>query len=87
MARISSGGLGMGDVRLAGLRGLYLGWLGWPVVVAGFFLGCLLQAVVGLTLLAARRVDRRTGLPFGPALLGGALAAALLAGDWVLLLP
>ncbi|GGL65399.1 prepilin peptidase [Modestobacter marinus] len=87
MALISPSGLGMGDVKLAGLLGLYLGWLGWPVVVAGFFLGFLLQAVVGLTLLAARRVDRRTGLPFGPALLGGALAAALLAGDWVLLLP
>jgi leader peptidase (prepilin peptidase)/N-methyltransferase len=87
MALAAPSGLGMGDVKLAGLLGLYLGWLGWPVVLVGFLLGFLLQAVVGLALLAARRVGRRTGLPFGPALLGGALVAALLTEDWVLLLP
>ncbi|MCZ2836799.1 prepilin peptidase [Modestobacter sp. VKM Ac-2985] len=86
MALISPSGLGMGDVKLAALLGLYLGWLGWPVVLAGVFLGFLLQAVVGLALLATRRVGRRTGLPFGPALLTGALVAALLAEDWVLTL-
>ncbi|MGY5884688.1 prepilin peptidase [Modestobacter lacusdianchii] len=84
MALISPSGLGMGDVKLAALLGLYLGWLGWSVVLAGFFVGFLLQALVGLGLLAARRVDRSTGLPFGPALLVGALLAALLAGEWAL---
>ncbi|WP_308127937.1 A24 family peptidase [Modestobacter italicus] len=84
MALVSPSGLGMGDVKLAGLLGLFLGWLGWPVVLAGFFLGFLLQALVGLGLLAARRVGRSTGLPFGPALLVGALLAALLSGEWAL---
>jgi leader peptidase (prepilin peptidase) / N-methyltransferase len=83
LALISPHGMGMGDVKLAGLLGLYLGWLGWPVVLTGLFLGFVLQAVVGLVLLAARRVDRKAGLPFGPALLAGTLAAALLSEPWV----
>jgi leader peptidase (prepilin peptidase)/N-methyltransferase len=84
LALISPRGMGMGDVKLAGLLGLYLGWLGWPVLLTGLFLGFVLQAVVGLALLAARRVDRKAGLPFGPALFAGALGAALLGGGWAL---
>ena len=82
LALINPRGLGMGDVKLAGLLGPYLGWLGWPVLLTGLFLGFLAQAVVGLALLAVRRAGRSTELPFGPALLAGALAAALLAGTW-----
>jgi leader peptidase (prepilin peptidase) / N-methyltransferase len=85
MALIAPSGMGMGDVKLAGLLGLMLGWLGWPAVVLGFLLGFLAQAVVGLALLAVRKAGRRTDLPFGPALLCGALAAALVAGDWAAL--
>ena len=75
-------GLGIGDVKLAGLLGLLLGWLGWGVVLAGFLLGFFVQAVLGLVLMALGRAGRRTELPFGPALAGGALAAAVLAGTW-----
>ena len=82
LALVNPRGLGMGDVKLAGLLGLYLGWLGWPVLLTGLFLGFLAQAVVGLALLAVHRAGRSTELPFGPALLAGALAAALLAGTW-----
>jgi leader peptidase (prepilin peptidase)/N-methyltransferase len=85
MALIAPSGMGMGDVKLAGLIGLVLGWLGWPVVLLGFLLGFLVQAVVGLALLAVRRAGRRTELPFGPALLAGALVAALISGDWAAL--
>lgn len=85
MALLAPSGLGMGDVKLAALLGLVLGWFGWSVVLLGFFLGFVLQAVVGLVLLAARRAGRDTDLPFGPALLTGALAAVLLAGDWAAL--
>ena len=35
MALISPSGLGMGDVKLVAFTGLYLGWLGWPSVIAG----------------------------------------------------
>jgi leader peptidase (prepilin peptidase)/N-methyltransferase len=81
MALITPSGLGMGDVKLVALTGLYLGWLGWPSVITGLFLGFLVQAVLGLVLLAARRTGLRGELPFGPALLAGALASALL-GTW-----
>ncbi len=82
MALISPAGLGMGDVKLAGLLGLLLGWLGWSVVLLGLLLGFLAQAVLGLVLLAVRRAGRDTELPFGPALAAGALTAAVLAGTW-----
>ncbi len=82
MALVSPAGMGMGDVKLAGLLGLLLGWLGWPVVLTGLLLGFVAQAVLGLALIALRRAGRDTELPFGPALAGGALAAAVLAGTW-----
>jgi leader peptidase (prepilin peptidase)/N-methyltransferase len=76
MALVSPAGMGMGDVKLAGLLGLLLGWLGWPVVVAGFLLGFVLQAVLGLALMVLRRAGRDTELPFGPALVLGTAVAA-----------
>lgn len=71
--------LGFGDVKLAAVLGLPLGWLGWPDLWLGLLLPHLLQGVLVLALLAARRVRRDTALPFGPALLTGAWLAALLA--------
>ena len=73
-------GLGWGDVKLAGILGLYLGWLGLAAVAAGLFLGYLLAAVAGLALIAAGRASRKTQLPFGPFLLAGTLAAIMLSG-------
>ena len=43
-------GLGWGDVKLSGILGLYLGWLGPGALLAGLFLGYLLAAVAGLGL-------------------------------------
>jgi leader peptidase (prepilin peptidase)/N-methyltransferase len=80
LALVSPSGLGMGDVKLAALLGLQLGWLGWPAVLLGLLLGFLGQALIGLALLAGRRVGLRDQLPFGPALLVGAFLAALLTG-------
>jgi len=74
------GGLGGGDVKLAGLVGLALGWLGWPSLVAGAALGFVLSAAVSLALLAARRITLRSSISFGPYLLGGALIAVLASG-------
>ncbi len=73
-------GLGWGDVKLAGILGLYLGWLGLAAVAAGLFLGYLLAAVAGLGLIAAGRASRKTQLPFGPFLLAGTLATIVLSG-------
>jgi leader peptidase (prepilin peptidase)/N-methyltransferase len=78
MALLAPGQLGMGDVKLAALLGLALGWLGWPAVLLGVLASFVAQAAVALALLAARRVTLRSALPFGPAmLLGAALAVAL----------
>jgi leader peptidase (prepilin peptidase) / N-methyltransferase len=81
LALIAPAGLGMGDVKLAGLLGLYLGWLGWSAVVVGAVAGFVVQAVVALVLLAARRVGLKGEIPFGPAMLAGA-ALAILGASW-----
>ncbi|MGY2129216.1 prepilin peptidase [Blastococcus sp. SYSU DS0617] len=75
LALISPSALGMGDVKLAALLGLYLGWLGWDAVLLGAAAGFVVQAVLALLLLATRRVGLRGELPFGPAMLLGAAVA------------
>jgi leader peptidase (prepilin peptidase) / N-methyltransferase len=72
LALIAPSGLGMGDVKLAGLLGLYLGWVGWGAVVFGAAAGFVVQALAALLLLATRRIGLREELPFGPAMLAGA---------------
>jgi leader peptidase (prepilin peptidase)/N-methyltransferase len=79
-ALIYPAGIGWGDVKLSGLLGLYLGWLGVGALVAGLFAGYLLAAVAGLALLATGRASRKSLLPFGPFLLVGTLIAILLSG-------
>lgn len=71
--------LGFGDVKLAAVLGLPLGWLGGSSVALGLLLPHLLHGAVVLALLAAGRVRRDTPLPLGPALLTGAWLAALTA--------
>jgi len=80
LAFVYPAGMGFGDVKLAGVLGLYLGWLGWGEVVVGTFLGFLLGAVVGVGLMLLGRAGRRTALPFGPFMLVGALLGVLLGG-------
>lgn len=75
LALVAPSGLGMGDVKLAALLGLYLGWLGWDVVVLGAAAGFVVQAVLALLLLATRRIGLKGELPFGPAMLLGAAVA------------
>jgi leader peptidase (prepilin peptidase) / N-methyltransferase len=75
LALVSPSGLGMGDVKLAALVGLYLGWIGWGAVVVGAAAGFVVQALIALVLLAGRRIGLRGELPFGPAMLLGAAVA------------
>jgi leader peptidase (prepilin peptidase) / N-methyltransferase len=73
-------GMGFGDVKLAGVLGLYLGWLGWGELAVGAFLGFLLGGAWGVALLVARRASRKSAIPFGPFMLGGALVAVFVGG-------
>jgi leader peptidase (prepilin peptidase)/N-methyltransferase len=77
LAWIYPAGMGLGDVKLAGVLGLYLGWLGWGSLLAGGFLGFFLGAVVGVGLMIAKRAGRKSRIPFGPFMLAGALLAIL----------
>lgn len=65
-------GLGYGDVRLAGVLGLALGWLGWGELLVGLYAGFLLGGVGG-GLLSMLKVVERKAFPFGPFMVVGAL--------------
>jgi leader peptidase (prepilin peptidase) / N-methyltransferase len=71
-------GMGFGDVKLAGVLGMYLGYLGWGHLFAGTFLAFLLGGLWSIALLAARRGTLKSSIPFGPFMLAGAAAAMLL---------
>jgi leader peptidase (prepilin peptidase)/N-methyltransferase len=68
-------GMGFGDVKLAGVLGAYLGWLGWGPLVVGLFLGFFAGGVVGIGLLATKRAGRKSQVPYGPFMLFGALVS------------
>jgi leader peptidase (prepilin peptidase)/N-methyltransferase len=74
---VSPRGMGMGDVKLAFVLGLYLGWLGWGEVFLGLFLGFFLGAVIGIVLIAAKLRTRKDHVPFGPFLAAGTLIAVI----------
>jgi leader peptidase (prepilin peptidase)/N-methyltransferase len=76
-------GMGFGDVKLAGLCGLVLGWRGFGFVAIGLFGAFVLGAVVGVALMAGRRAERRSHIAFGPFLCTSALAVALAGGPLV----
>jgi len=80
LALIRPGQLGGGDIKLAGVVGLALGWLGWPVLIDGAALGFVLSAVASVALLAVRRLKLHGAISFGPFLFGGALLAMLASG-------
>lgn len=72
---ISPRGMGMGDVKLAFVLGLFLGWLSWGHVALGLFLGFLLGAIVGGALVVTGSRGRRDAVPFAPFLAAGTLLA------------
>lgn len=78
IALISGGGLGAGDVRLAGVLGLALGWRGWQTLIVGALLGLVYAGLAGLIMILLRRATCHTCVPLGPALIGGAFTALLI---------
>jgi leader peptidase (prepilin peptidase)/N-methyltransferase len=79
VALVSPAGMGMGDVKLAGLIGMVLGSLGWKYVLVAAAGGALLGGVGGVVALLLGR-SRKDTIPFGPFLAVGAILAALFAG-------
>ncbi|ALE05104.1 hypothetical protein AL755_05745 [Arthrobacter sp. ERGS1:01] len=71
-------GMGFGDVKLAGVLGLYLGFLSWHHVLLGAAAGFVVGGLWGVALIVARRGTAKSSIPFGPSMMTGALAAMLL---------
>ncbi len=74
-------GMGFGDVKLALLMGLFLGWIApdgmraFTLVLFALMIGCLLGVVVGGVLALVRR--KNAAFPFGPALAASTIVAVL----------
>ncbi|QAY72264.1 prepilin peptidase [Agromyces protaetiae] len=77
IALLSPRSMGMGDVKLAALIGLLLGWLGLTAWLVGLVAAFLVGGVVALVALALRRVTLKGSIPFGPAMLAGGLIGVL----------
>jgi leader peptidase (prepilin peptidase)/N-methyltransferase len=71
LALVYPRGMGMGDVKMGGMLGAFLG----PYVALAVFLGSLVGAVTGGLLMAAGKMRRRRDLPFGVFLAFGGLVA------------
>lgn len=72
--------MGLGDVALAPVLGLVLGWLGWGASATGLMGGFVIGALVGVVLLASGRAGARSRVPHGPFLISGA-ALGVFVGD------
>ena len=73
----SKRGVGAGDVRLAAVLAMFLGYLGAQYVFQGLALGFILGGVVALLLLISRKATRNTRIAFGPYICIGAMALVL----------
>ena len=77
LALLSRGGFGMGDVRLAALVGLALGWRSWTAVATGTVLALFYAGTTGLIAITLGRLSKRSPIPYGPAMLAGTFTVIL----------
>lgn|GEM_PF-285624 len=77
LARVSRGGIGSGDVRLAPVLAMFLAYLGAQFVVFGLALGFILGGLVAVAMLLTRRASRSTPIAFGPYLCLGAVTMVI----------
>lgn len=75
LALVPGGGIGFGDVKLAGLLGMLLGWLSWAHVMVGTMATFLIGGVVALGVLVLAKKGRRDEFAYGPSMLLGAVCA------------
>ena len=80
---VKQGAMGFGDVKLAGILGAYLGWLGWGALIVGAFAAFFVGGLFSVGLLLAGKAGRRTAIPFGPwMLIGAAVGIAVGESAW-----
>jgi prepilin signal peptidase PulO-like enzyme (type II secretory pathway) len=70
-------GMGFGDVRLAGVIGLTVGYLGIVHAYLAFLVGFVFGLLFGVVLMVGSSAGRKTRIPFAPALCLGAVVAIL----------
>ena len=75
LAALSKGGIGGGDVRLAPVLAMFLGWLGTSHVYIGLGSGFILGGIAAAGMLVTRRASASTRIAFGPFLCIGAVIA------------
>ena len=75
LAALSKGGIGGGDVRLAPVLAMFLGWLGASHVYIGLGSGFILGGIAAAGMLITRRASTSTRIAFGPFLCIGAVVA------------
>ncbi len=78
LSALSKGGIGGGDVRLAPVLAMFLGWLGASHVYIGLGSGFILGGIAAGGMLVTRRASASTRIAFGPFLCIGAVAVVLL---------
>jgi leader peptidase (prepilin peptidase)/N-methyltransferase len=83
LAVASPGSLGLGDVKLAGVIGLVLGWASVGTAVLGVLAGFLVGGLVAVVFLVGRRAGLRSHIAYGPSMLAGAFVALALEFQWV----
>jgi leader peptidase (prepilin peptidase)/N-methyltransferase len=84
LVALVSGGMGMGDVKLAAVIGLVLGALGLEYVAVAAAAAIVIGGVAGVAALAMGR-GRKSAIPFGPAIAAGAVVAVFFGqaiADW-----
>jgi leader peptidase (prepilin peptidase) / N-methyltransferase len=77
LALIWKGGMGFGDIKLAGVLGLYLGYVGWGALAVGSLGAFFFGGIFGLVLILLHKTTRKSGIPFGPWMVLGAWVGIL----------
>lgn len=80
LAFIAPSAMGMGDVKLALVIGLVLGWFGLNAWLVGLLAAFVVGGLIAIVALLLRRVTLRGSIPFGPSMLAGAVIALLYVG-------
>ena len=74
IAFIYKKGMGIGDVKLIGMIGVFIGW---RYALISIFIGALFGSIYGIYMMIFGKMDRKTRIPFGPFISLGAIIMIL----------